>query len=86
MPFNQPGYTGGNAMKPILKPAMIHVKGLMGGDLRVRMGKYQPVFRGPGADQMDGFLPLLGIKAPPDSLPVYGDDLPLDVPFYSRGV
>jgi hypothetical protein len=36
--LDEPGYVGGNAMKPGLKPAMIHIKGRMDGDIRVWMG------------------------------------------------
>jgi hypothetical protein len=38
MPFNKPGYIGGNAVKTGLQPAVIYVKGLLGSDSRVRMG------------------------------------------------
>jgi hypothetical protein len=34
------------------------------------LGKHQPVFRCPGADQVDS--PLPGIKAPPQGFPIYG--------------
>jgi hypothetical protein len=37
--FNKPGHIGGNPMKPAFKQAMVHVKGRMNGNIRVRMAQ-----------------------------------------------
>jgi hypothetical protein len=38
MPLNKPGYIPGYPVKPPLKPPVIHLKGRMFPDIRVRMG------------------------------------------------
>jgi hypothetical protein len=44
--FNKPGHIGGNPMKPTLKPAMVHVKGRMNGNIRVRMAQVNILIQG----------------------------------------